>query len=946
MKIRLLILTFLLSVVSSFTSAQRAGSSIDLSGSWLFKVDSSDAGVSDRWFTANLTDTIILPGSMAQNGKGDDVSVDTKWTGGIVDKSWYTDEKYAKYRQPGNVKVPFWLNPVKVYVGPAWYQKHIDVPTSWKGKHIVLTLERCHWESRLWIDDREIGINNSLSTPHEYDLSRMISPGRHTLTLRIDNRIKDIDVGHNAHSVSDHTQTNWNGIVGRIELRASSPVRIAGVTIVPDLRSKSVHLKISLVNETGNRQSGIVMLSAKTIHPSKHHAPGLQKISFDIEGEKTTVEGTYAMGDTPLLWDEFNPHLYMLQVDLQTSELARDRKRIQFGMREFKAEGTRFFVNGRPVFLRGTLECAIFPKTGYASMDIREWTRIFKVCKSYGLNHVRFHSWCPPEAAFDAADREGIYLYVECCAWAEVGDGKPIDTWLFEESERIVREFGNHPSFCMMSYGNEPSGKNQSAFLGRFVKYWEEKDRRRVYTSAAGWPQIPESDFHISDAPRIQRWGAGLNSSINKEPPTTDFDFREIIAKYDKPVVSHEIGQWCVYPNLKEIGKYTGVLRAKNFEIFRESLGDHHMMDQADAFLSTSGKLQTLCYKADIEAALRTPGMAGFELLDLHDFPGQGTALVGVLDPFWQEKGYVTSKEYSRFCNSTVPLARMKKRIFASNEEFSADIEVAHFGPAAMKEIVPRWKVRGAKGKVVASGTLHAADISINNSIPLGTIRLPLSGIQRATKLNLEVKIGQFSNDWDFWVYPANLPPVDCKNVLVATELNAETELALLDGKTILLLADTSRINSNVPPGFSSIFWNTAWTSKQPPHTLGILCDPHDSALKYFPTEYHSNWQWWDLVTNSRAMILDSLPSSFRPIVQIVDDWVTNRKLGLVFEAKVGKGKLLVCSIDLSRNLDRRPVARQLLYSLQNYVTSSTFSPSRRLELVALRSIFKSDASH
>ena len=946
MKISAIALLTLFMIVPSLATVQQDPSTIDLAGIWNFGIDSSDVGVAERWFAKDLPETISLPGSMAENGKGYDVSVDTKWTGGIVDKTWFTDKKYEKYRQLGNVKVPFWLNPVKVYVGAAWYQKHVDIPRTWNGKHIELSLERCHWETRLWVDDREIWTNNSLCTPHVYDLSHIVTKGKHRISLRVDNRIKEIDVGQNAHSVSDHTQTNWNGIVGQIQLRAKPQIYISNVTVVPDLSNKSARLRISLINETGEPQSGFLTISARSLQLSPKQSLDGQNVAFKVEGDEATVIYAYPMGDSPQLWDEFEPNLYQLQIVMRTSMDITNRKVIQFGMREFKAAGTRFVVNGRPTFLRGTLECAIFPKTGYASMDIHEWKRIFSVCKSYGLNHVRFHSWCPPEAAFDAADQMGVYLYVECCAWTTVGDGKPFDKWLFGESERIVSQYGNHPSFCMMSYGNEPSGKNQSAFLGKFVKYWKEKDSRRVYSSAAGWPQIAESDFHITDKPRIQIWGAGLNSSINKEPPTTDFDFREIISKYDKPVVSHEIGQWCAYPNFKEIKKYTGVVKAKNFEIFQETLRENHMGAQSGDFLMASGKLQVLCYKADIEAALRTPGMAGFELLDLHDFPGQGTALVGVLDPFWDEKGYVTAKQYSRFCNSTVPLARMEKRVFLNNEDFAAAIEVAHFGAKPLSGMVPTWRIRDAKGKTVASGSLAAADIPISNSFSLGSVHIPLGGITLATKLNMEVKIGRFSNDWDFWVYPAALPEIDNNDVLVVHELNGDVERALAAGKSILLLPDTNRINSTVPPGFSSIFWNTAWTSKQPPHTLGILCNPHHAALRYFPTENHSNWQWWDLITNSRAMILDSLPASLRPIVQVVDDWVTNRKLALVVEARVGRGKILICSIDLNLDLPRRPVAQQLLFSLRECVSSKDFVPRQIVDIASLKKMFRDGPEH
>jgi len=940
---RLLSLIAALLVVGTLTDARQMRPTINLAGPWKFKIDSTDVGVKERWFLANLPETVLLPGSMAQNGKGDDVSVNTKWTGGIVDQSWFTAKKYEKYRQPGNVKVPFWLNPVKSYVGAAWYQKNVVIPQEWQGKHITIFLERCHWETELWVDGRQVGMQNSLGTPHEYDLTKYLTPGKHRITIRIDNRIKEIDVGRNAHSVTDHTQTNWNGIVGRIELRAHPPIHIVNVSVIPHIHLKSVTVRVRLESIPTGFPGGILRLSAKPTARTSQRRPVEASYLMPSSGHNSvTHDVELKMGPDALLWDEFKPNLYTLDVTFDGGDKGfQDKRTVQIGLREFRTDGTQFSINGRPVFLRGTLECAIFPKTGYASTDIREWTRIFKICKAYGLNHVRFHSWCPPEAAFDAADREGIYLYVECCAWTKVGEGKPIDTWLYEESERIVAVYGNHPSFCMMSYGNEPSGTNQSKFLGEFVKYWKQKDPRRVYTSGAGWPQIPENDFHVTDAPRIQLWGAGLTSIINKEPPQIAFDFRQIISKYDRPVVSHEIGQWCAYPNFKEIKKYTGVLRAKNFEIFKESLEENQMGDLANRFLMASGKLQVLCYKADIEAALRTPGMAGFELLDLHDFPGQGTALVGVLDPFWQEKGYVTAKEYSRFCNSTVPLARLQKMTFLNDEQFSADIEVAHFGPEPLSRITPRWRIRNASGKLMAEGILKETDIPIANGISLGSMRIYLDGWPTG-RMNFEVSVGRFANDWDFWVYPAKLEAVGSGNVLVAERIDAGVEEALNAGKCVLLLADTSLVKSDVPPGFSSIFWNTAWTSQQPPHTLGILCNPQHPALKHFPTEYHSDWQWWDLVTRSRAMILDSLPPSLRPVVRVVDDWFTNRRLGLLVEAKVGKGKLLICSIDLKTDLERRPVARQLLYSLTKYVSGREFSPKQSATITSLRGFFRS----
>ena len=642
-----------LALIIMMASCQPTTYQRDLSGTWKFRIDSLDEGVNQKWFAeAFPLDTLHLPGSLAENGKGFLVTVKTKWTGQVVDQSWFTADKYEKYRKPGNVKIPFWLQPEFYYVGAAWYQREIKIPSAWKGKRIVLTLERCHWESSIWIDGNFAGKMNSLATAHQYDLSKIATSGSHLLTIRMDNRMI-VDVGQNAHSVSDHTQSNWNGIVGKMTIEAFPVVSLGNIKLYPDIENHVVKIVGGIENSSPGTQS----ISVEVV-VSPYGKPGNAlnpiRMKKEIPAGTEAFQLVYPMGDDCLLWDEFSPNLYNMSVSLTMAETKDVQKTdLLFGMRDFKTQGTRLAINGRPTFLRGTLECAIFPKTGYPALKTEEWQRIYKIIKAHGLNHMRFHSWCPPEAAFIAADIEGIYLNVECGAWTDVGTGNTFDDWLYSESERIVNNYGNHPSFVMMSYGNEPGGSNQVNFLNDFVTYWKNKDKRRVYTSGSGWPTVPSFDFYSTASPRIQGWGQGLNSIINAQPPQTAYDFSDIIAKDfpGKPVVSHEIGQWCVYPDLKEISQYTGVLKAKNFEIFKETLEANHLGQLADSFLLASGKLQALCYKADIEAAMRTPGMAGFQLLDLHDFPGQGTALVGVLNPFWEQKGYITPAEYSLFCN-------------------------------------------------------------------------------------------------------------------------------------------------------------------------------------------------------------------------------------------------------------------------------------------------------
>jgi hypothetical protein len=941
-------LTFLLLLTAlQCIGAGNRSDVLPLAGQWRFFLDRDDHGLQDRLFERKLPDSIRLPGSLPGQGIGDEVTVDTRWTGEIVDKSWFTSPQYEEYRRPGNVKVPFWLQPEKYYAGPAWYQRDFEVPANWKGRRLVLLLERPHWETRVWVDGKPAGSANGLATPHEYDLGTGVGTGSHTVTVRVDNRMV-VDVGSNSHSVSDHTQGNWNGIVGRIELSATPRVWISDLRIFPHVAAKSVTVRGRIGNASGGPGRGSVRVSITAEKQARagHLATVAAAASWDADGGGFEAELAVPSAST---WDEFNPALYRASASLEPGGHSSSAV---FGFREISTRGTQFLINGRKTFFRGTLECAIFPRTGHPPVDVETWKQVIGVAKAHGLNNIRFHSWCPPEAAFVAADELGFYLHVECSSWANgstsLGDGKPVDRWIYEEADRILAAYGNHPSFVLMPYGNEPGGKNHPAFLSKWVAHYKAVDPRRLYTSGAGWPQLPENQFHSVPDPRIQAWGAGLTSRINARPPETATDYRDYISARTVPVVSHEIGQWCVYPNFDEIAKYTGYLKPRNFEIFQERLRRNGMEGQAKAFLLASGKLQTLCYKEDIESALRTPGMGGFQLLDLHDFPGQGTALVGVLDPFWEPKGYVTAAEFSRFCNSTVPLARLGKRVFTDNETLEARLDVAHFGPNPISGAVFSWRLTDQAGRELRSGNLPAVDVPVDNGTPVGTIRADLAGLPVPGKFRLVARLQgtAFENDWDVWVYPSKLPATAGQGITVSRDLDDAALAALNQGGTVLLQVPAARVAPDpdlgpVALGFSTIFWNTAWTRGQAPHTMGILCDPNHPALAGFPTEYHSNWQWWYVISRSGAMIVDGLPRDLTPVVQVIDDWFTARRLALAFEARVGRGKVFVCSVDLDSSPETNPVVAQLRHSLLGYMSSPAFAPRTPLTPTQLRTVYR-----
>jgi hypothetical protein len=869
---------------------------LSLAGIWNFKLDPSGEGIAGQGspLAKRLPDEITLPGSTDMAAKG------------------YPAQGMTSLRLTRSFE----------YKGAAWYEKELYVPDQWKDKEIKLFLERAHWKTNVWVNGQPAGSRESLSVAHIYDITSLVKTGKkNTIRIQVDND-KIYDIGF-AHATSEETQTNWNGIIGKIQLQAHDKVHLQNVQIYPNIQQKEARVQITVSNDTRKSVRGVINLTANHI---------CREVNFSGNDSLITVTTNLQMGDDIQLWDEFHPALYHLQIQLNANagnNRYEDIDSAAFGMRDFSARGHQFLINGRPVFIRADVNSSESPLTGYPAMDKAHWMKVFKVCKEYGLNAMRFHSWCPPEAAFEVADEMGFYLQIENSDWRfDIGKNQETNQFLAKEADRILNAYGNHPSFTMFCEGNELVGPQRDSFLTALVNHWKKTDPRHLYTGSSGYPVLAVNEYDDFYGPRSQHWKEGLKGLFNRQSLNTNYDYSAEIAKHKIPVISHEVGQWCVYPDFDQIQKYTGVLKPYNYELFRESLRNHHMLEQAQQFLMASGKFQVIQKKEELEALLRTPGLGGYQLLELQDFPGQGTAPVGVVDIFWDPKPYTSAEEFHEFQSARVPLLRAPSFTWTNDQTFTAEAQFINYGQAPMKNIVAHWSLKYAEGQVYAEGDFDKTDIAVGTPFKLGALSVPLNKIQNATQLNLSISVPgtNYKNHWNIWVYPKQLPAISLKGITVTYQWNDKVKKMLQNGGKVLLLANTSKINSDVPPGFSSISWNTVW-SGMPPNLLGILCDPGDAALKNFPTEYYSDWQWWDLVSHSRPMLLDSMPQSLTPLVQMIPDWNKNNKIGLIFEAKVGRGKLLMTSIDLEHNMIQRPVARQMLYNLEKYIGSEMFDP-------------------
>lgn len=891
-----LVMVFLLS-----TACKQDRVEISLAGEWEVMLDSLDKGIEEEWFNQPFADKIALPGTLCDAGYGIPCKLEP-----AMDKEIFL-----------NLKRRF------DYVGPAWYRKEVIIPRSWEHKKILLTLERIIWHSQVWVNGKKVpGYNESLSTPHYFELGEYLLPGqKNSIVVRIDNRKQhDISVRNLAHAYTNDTQTMWNGILGRISLTARDKVVIDELCITPDVDNHKARVAISLSSPV----SGTISLTA-----TDPEGKSLPVVEIPIEGSEAVSD--YQLED-PMPWDEFHPNLYRITATLQSGE-SMDTRSETFGMRKLTNGGALLQINDRRLFLRGTLECAIFPLRGYPPTDKAGWKKVLNTARDYGLNHIRFHSWCPPKAAFDVADEMGFYLQVELPLWTlNVGEDQPTVDFLYDEAERIMKEYGNHPSFCFFSLGNELQG--DFGVLDSLLTSIRERDNRHLYMTTSftfeqghgSWPE-PNDDFWVTQWTK-HGWVRG-QGVFDDQPASFDKDYTSSIRDLPVPLITHEIGQYSVFPNLKEIKKYTGNLMPLNFRAVVQDLEKKGRLYLADDYLMASGKLAVILYKEEIERALKTPGFSGFQLLDLHDFPGQGTALVGILDAFWESKGLITPEEFRRFCSPVVPLARFEKATYLNNETLDVQFEVANFSNGILEDIQPLWSLSRTDGTVLAEGELNRQDISVGNGRVLGHASVPLSKVTDAARLvlTIECKDTEYRNAWDIWVYPEAIPPLE--DNVVYTRNFVDARKALEKGKKVLLNPVKEEING-LEGKFVQVFWSPVHFPNQP-GTMGILCDPSHPALLHFPTEMHSNWQWWDICKNARTIELDSVKENLQPIVRMVDNFYKNRNLGLIFEARVGEGKLLFCSTDLGNNMDNRPVARQMYYSLLAYMQSDRFNPSEEV---------------
>lgn len=921
---------------------------IDLKGKWNFCLDAEKKGLTENYFKKDFDDEIILPATVST----------------------------AKKTKPSDEINTGYLTDPYYFEGFTWYSRAVDLGNT-EDKEYFLVLERTR-VSHLWVDDVYVGSNNSLCASHRYYITPYAKK-KIKLTVMVDNTSYPVKGGH---MTSPDTQTNWNGITGGIYIEELYKTYLSGIKLYPDAQKKSVKIKAALNGAEKCALSVFAFDGDNEFKKSEY---------FLLKGEN---DFTYFLDDSAQCWSEYNPHLYSLKLTLKNENgVMLDEYELSFGLRDFKAAGKYFEINGKRTFLRGKHDGLVFPLTGHAPTDVDSWLKVLGKAKEYGINHYRFHTCCPPDAAFTAADMLGIYMEPELPFWGTVTEegeenhDEKAQQYLIDEGFRILDEFGNHPSFVMMSLGNELWGSRErlNTILGLYRNY----DPRHLYTQGSNnfqfVPCILDNDdffcgvrfsrdrlfrgsYAMCDAPQGHIQTAAPNSNHNYDNfirPSNVSDgetesgditiqygtgtktvkadaLQEIIPNV--PVVSHEIGQYAMFPDFSEIEKYTGVLKARNFEVFRKTMAEKGLLHLADRFFKASGRFAADCYKAEIETALRSNELAGFQILDLQDFPGQGTALVGILNAFMENKGVISAEEWRKFCSETVLLAEFSRFTFKAGEEISVPVKLAYFGGSKISNPQVQFKIFDEKEIFICDEKKIPCEYA-GGVYALTDFKIKIPEFSMPKKLFVEVNILNFGikNNYNIWIYPEISEKEIYSEVTVARDLKTALN-ALEKGGNVLLYPENLNDKNSIEGTYCTDFWcypmfrtiSESMGKPVPIGTHGLLVENNHPIFSTFPSEEYSTPQWYDIISNSRALILDG--SKIEPLVFDIDNFERSHKLGIIFEARAGKGKLLVCTCDLQSVKDSLP-AKWLERSIIEYMNSDEFCPKYEASLNELAEI-------
>lgn len=899
------------------------------------------------------TYAIRLPGTLDENKIG------YKDSG---KNEWHPDSALGNAGEEFERKGPILTRFTRKYTyeGEARFMRRISFELP-EGRRLFLEAERAR-VLKLLVDGKEIPdyTSPSISTPHIFELTD-VWKGEHEITLISDNSYPGLphdDIVYSS-AATDETQTNWNGVLGYLRLRVEESVFVEAVRVYPKGRKLAVRVSIS----ADRARTGRIVIESEALE-----GPAFEKAHVEKGITEIKVEGLPLKEDV-LRWDEYEGNLYELTASLLEEEAAGNgagcangligKRTVPFGVRDFGSdENGRLSLNGRTLFLRSEANCAEFPETGYCPMEAAEWTDILSKYKSYGINCMRFHSHCPPEAAFTAADAMGMLMQPELSHWNPRDAFESEESFSYYRTEllEIIRMLANHPSFVMLTFGNELHASEKGhRRMDELLMQARRLDGTRLYANGSNVHYgakgcDAESDFYTSSNyfdSKLRGTFAGMEGHINHRYPGAESNYDSAMERlretYKKPVFSFEVGQFEILPDFEELEDFEGISDPASYREIKKRVEERGIMPVWKRYVEATGELALIGYREEAEAAMRTKQLSGISLLGLQDFPGQGTALVGMMNSHLKPKPYdfARPERFRAFFASQLPLVLLPKYTYENTEILEAAIQVANFGKKDLEgEILCSLKgCSGAKGRELCTEKrLKSIRCPVGKITEAGTLKLSLENIEKPVRLELSVQIEAVANRYPVWVYPP-ARPLRPESVYETQYLDDGARKALKEGKKVYLTPPSTKeaMPSSIQAQFTTDFWSVGTFSSQE-GGMGQLIDAEHPIFRDFPTEFHTNWQWWPMATQ-RAVIL---PKQYKAIITEMDSYAYLRPMAQLLECRCGGGKLLFSTMGL-QDLQDYPEARALLASVYRYMDSEEFDPKQEIEWEVLKSLSKAE---
>ncbi|WP_440112763.1 glycoside hydrolase family 2 protein [Paenibacillus sp. QZ-Y1] len=948
---------------------------LNLNGTWQFRLDSGSL--------ASLQEPSQLP--QADDSAWEEIQIPGSW-----EEQGYGDE-------PEYQRIDTWTKE-REYEGTAWYAQNVQVPVDDLDCQYVFRLKGARWTTDLWINGHYAGQQDSLVNQQKWNVTSLIKHGAlNRIELRVDNTMKFPLAGSHIHSL--HTATAWGGITGGAFLDRLPAYRIHRLRIQPEVTKGTISVQCA-VSAPVNKSAEALQLYMDIQHPDGSWLPRQSyKIELNIQKSFEEVSGDVleasceidswqlklSEGNGIALWSDESPDLYRAMISLHDDVQELDRMEQTFGMRSFAAKGKQLELNSIPVFLRGYVDCCIFPLTGYPVWDKDHYVQQFRIARSYGFNHVRLHGWSAPEPFWEAADEEGMLVQAELPHWSRLFENRDhsapaeVLSYLTQELDGLLQSLHKHPSFVMFSMGNELIGANGHPELNELVNRARQLDPTRLYTDNTGFGQLPaqgrEGDYHIQSL----NWHPPLTSELSAVPDTT-LDYHAVTRLANCPVVGHEHAQFTMYVRPEERQKYTGVLRPSWLQPIEDSLARKGLTEDLENFQQASGTHLVRSLKEAMERVRRTPDAAGVQLLDIRDFPGQGHATTGILDVFWDSKGIAEPEEFRQFNGNVVLLLSCSQRTFYAGEPIRIEARISHYGQKLIQDATIHWRLV-SDDVVQDQGEWSYGNTSRGSVHEVGSL-ITKAPLQKAASFHIEAQLRSgdsnmiATNVWHGWSFPfyqvhsqsnriwntlPELQPLlpeahhDCvdhldgyqvlnhreRDLVIIQALTPNTLDYLVNGGSVWLQTSTEGLYDPIVTKYLPVFWNYLMFATQPGATMGMHLQDQVPLLGSFPHDRASNWQWYHLVNGTPAICLDTL-HGVRPLIEVIDHFHRAKRLAYAFEVKVGKGKLLVSSLPFANpSMMKRPEAAYLFQEMITYLLGNHFDPDASVSVGELLGIVK-----